>query len=123
MRGVDAWFADRAEAARPTLDEEPERLLELGYARAAVTAAITLLEVQLRGRMDLTTQPTRPMSTGQLAGLASSTGVISREDLNQIPTWLRIRNAAVHTTKPIPMREARTVIRGVRELIQRLARP
>ncbi len=120
LQQVASWFENRAEAIRLTLDEEPERLLEMGSPRAAVIAAITLLEVQLRKKLDLTTQPARPMSLAQLVRLASTREVIGQRAAEQIQTWLRVRNAAVHTPKPISTRDARVVVRGVRELIQRL---
>lgn len=121
LQQVASWFAERAEAIRPTLDVEPERLLEMGSARAAVIAAMTLLEVQLRKRLALEAKSEgRPMTLGQLARLATTVQLIGPEAAEQIRTWLQIRNIAVHTANPIPVREARSIIQGVREMIQRL---
>ncbi len=119
LQSVANWFAARAQAARPSLEEEPERLLEIGSTRAAVIAALTLLEVELRKRLDLTTVP-RPMSTSQLVRLASTNGIIGAAALDQIQSWLKIRNTAVHTPKPISMDEARPVVRGVRDLFRKI---
>jgi len=121
LQRVADWFAERAEAIRPTLDVEPERLLEMGSARAAVIAAMTLLEVHLRKKLALDTKSEgRPMSLGQLVRLASTVQLTGPEAAEQIKSWLRIRNVAVHTANPIPVREARSIIVGVRELIQAL---
>jgi SIR2-like domain len=121
LHRVADWFAERAEAIRPTLDVEPERLLQIGSARAAVIAAMTLLEVQLRKSLALDAKSeSRPMSLGQLARLASTVQLIGPEAAERIRAWLRIRNVAVHTANPISLREARGVIDGVRDLIRRL---
>jgi len=122
LREVAKWFSVRAEVTTSTLEEEPERFLKMGYTRAAVIAATTLLEVSLRRRLDLISEPTRPMGLGQLTGLAASKEVLSREAEGKIRIWSRIRNAAVHTPKPISVRDARAVVQGVRELLKEIDR-
>jgi hypothetical protein len=122
LEQVSKWFSARADAVEPALNEEPERLLEVGLPRAAVITAMTLLEVQLRQNLGLTLQPTRPMSMRQLAALAVENQVIASNDLNDIQKWSQLRNAAVHTAKPVTRREAEVMIRGIRRLIERLRR-
>jgi hypothetical protein len=120
LQEVTNWFAARAELTLPTLEEEPERFLELGYGRAAVIAAMTLFETRLRKRLDLTLEPSRPMSLVQLTRLAVESGLISEKDAELVQGWSRTRNAAVHTTKSIPIRTARAVVLGIRDLLRKL---
>jgi len=120
LKNVDAWFAARASKLQPTVEEEPERLLGLGLTRASVIAALTLLEVHLRKRLALTTRPTRPMGLGQLLQLAMAQSTIPDSDITFVKQWITIRNIAVHSPDPISAKEARRVVEGVRDLIQRM---
>lgn len=123
LRAVSDWFASRAEGARQIFSEEPERLLEVS-PRAAVVSAITLLEIAFRMRLgsDILSSA-QPVSLGKLARVAMSREIVTSNDYEEIQSWLRTRNAAVHTARSISRAEAERIIRGVRELIARLGEP
>jgi HEPN domain-containing protein len=102
---------------------EPRRLFEAKAYRAAVTAAMTLLEVTLRQRLSkpgLEAVP-RPMSMRQLLRLASEKNLL-QDSYDEVLLWTKLRNDAVHTAKPISRNEAKAVVEGV-ERILGLGRP
>jgi hypothetical protein len=97
---------------------EPRRLLEAKEYRAAVIAAMTLLETMLRQilRSQPSSRDLRLMSLRQLLDKAAEVGIAvgSREEISG---WIRLRNSAVHTSKPVSRIEARAVVEGVERIL------
>jgi hypothetical protein len=120
LQQVSDWFATQAQTYLLPLEEEPDRLLEMGYSRAAVIAATTLLETRLRERLNLMSVPNRPMGFVQLVRLAVENGALTLERGNVVNEWAKLRNLAVHTAKTISMKEARIVVHGIKKLIDEL---
>ena len=92
---------------------EPRRLYDAREYRAAVIAAMTLLEATLRLRLDKDAweRVQRPMSLRQLLNRAADTGIV--EDRDEILGWIKLRNDAVHTAKHVSRNDARAVVEGV----------
>src|SRR5205085_1086596 len=83
--------------------DEPRRLYEAKEYRAAVISAMTLLETTLRQRLEKefgTDYAKRPL-TRHLIDHAAERQMISRDAKERIYHWMRVRNEAVHTPRPI----------------------
>jgi len=76
---------------------EPRRLLKAKEYRAAVIAAMTLLESTLRQRLNKPSPEAmrRPMSMRQLLELAIKEG-IAQDHYQDVLVWTKLRNDAVH---------------------------
>jgi hypothetical protein len=94
---------------------EPRRLLDAREYRAAVISAMTLLETDLRQRLNKPPREAvrRPMSMRQLLSLAEEQGIID-SDLSE---WTRLRNDVVHTGRPVTRNEAKLVVEGVERIV------
>ncbi|MER8658648.1 SIR2 family protein [Mesorhizobium sp. M0847] len=98
---------------------EPQRLFNAKEYRAAVISAMSLLEAELRTRLEKPgwERVRRPMSMRQLAELAANASVIPHNALQQISDWSQVRNAAVHTGGDVSRATAQQVVRGVQSLL------
>jgi len=94
---------------------EPQRLLQAKEYRAAVISAMTVLESELRDRLNKTPWPqtSRPMSMRSLIDRAVEEGIISRPFKQRLDNWMRLRNEAVHSAMPITKQQAAEVVNGV----------
>jgi HEPN domain-containing protein len=99
-------------------NQEPRRLFEAKEYRAAVIAAMTLLEATLRQRLSMQSSESlqRPMSLRQLLDRAARAGVVV-ESREEIPRWMVLRNDAVHTARPVSKNEAEAVVEGVERIL------
>lgn len=94
---------------------EPQRLLEAKEYRAAVISAMTVLEAELRERLNKTPWPqtSRPMSIRSLIDRAVEQGTISPALKQRLDAWMRLRNEAVHSAMPVTKSQATEVVNGV----------
>jgi len=111
------WMESVADSIRPGLFEEPRRLLEAEEYRPAVVSAMTLLESEIRPRVD---SPSQYISGSRLFELARQQEIIDIAQAKQVRTWNRLRNTAVHTGTGIGLRRATTVVEGVYSLLASL---
>jgi hypothetical protein len=100
---------------------EPMRLFEAGEYRAAVIAAMTLLESTLRQKFhDEDAGRIFPLlSLGQLLEHALKQKLLLNFQ-SELRVWIRLRNEAVHTGKHVANNEARNVVDGVQRAIAQL---
>jgi hypothetical protein len=120
---VREWLESAARELREALSDEPTRLLVLREYRAAVISAFTLLETSLRRALTLrglSTKPNWPLNT--LLAEVERQEILSRDETAAIAKWRAIRNNAVHTDKPISMRDAQEVVEGARALENKMRR-
>jgi hypothetical protein len=98
--------------------QEPRRLLEAKEYRAAVISAMTLLETDLRRRLNKAPRDAvrRPMSMRQLFDLAKEQGLVDLP-YGHLSEWIKIRNDAVHTGRPVTRNEAKLVVEGVERIV------
>lgn len=120
---IGTWFELRAGALLPTLDREPQRLLEKGEGRAAVISAVALLESELgRALGGPETTPTRDRKSRTLHGLireAGALGLLQGSEQTRVQGWVRRRNELVHNRGQIGLRAASNVVAGITELVER----
>lgn len=124
LRQVHGWFQNAAERLRPSLLAEPLRLFQNGEYRAAVIAAISLLESVLRRRIDLPSHSVtrsgsmRPISLRDLLEMAAGQGLLGNRDVKSLLDWLKVRNEVVHGGKQVTKAKAQQIVDGVREIVQ-----
>jgi hypothetical protein len=97
---------------------EPRRLLEAKEYRAAVIAAMTLLESTLRQRLNKPSPEAerRPTSMRRLLELATREGM-AQDHYQDALVWMKLRNDAVHTGRRVSRQEAQAVVEGVERII------
>lgn len=97
---------------------EPRRLFEAKEYRAAVIAAMTLLEATLRQRLNKPVREVvqRPMSLRQLLSRALEENVL-QDSYEEVLRWTKLRNDAVHTAKPVSRNEAKIAVEGVERIL------
>jgi hypothetical protein len=116
---VRTWFASAAERLEPGLAAEPRRLLHVQEYRAAITAAITLLESTLRQRLDLPRTPSaKTTSLRAVLEQAQRQGLLGDVPVETLLEWLRIRNEVVHTQRTISRATAEQIVNGVLGIVQ-----
>jgi hypothetical protein len=99
---------------------EPRRLFEAKEYRAAVIAAMTLLEATLRRRLNKAVREAvqRPMSMRQLLRQAFEEDILQDIPNEEVMRWTKLRNDAVHTGKSVSRSEARIVVEGVERILR-----
>ncbi len=98
---------------------EPNRLFQAKEYRAAVIAALTLLETNLRNRLDKSAwgQVQRPLALRSLIDRAIEQQLIQPELRQSLDSWMRTRNEVVHSSKPVSKAQAREIVEGVMNII------
>lgn len=118
---LNAWFLAAIEELTPSLMREPTRLLNAREYRAAVVSAITYLENALRHRLDMpTSEKRRPVSIREMLDLARAEGMLGKFEVDQVMSWLQVRNSIVHGETPVSAAKAREIVVGVGEIITQL---
>jgi len=104
------------------MQNEPQRLFALREYRAAVISAMTLFESKLRSALgkNQAVSSGRYLPLRALIDQATQLQIVDRGLIAPVSSWLKIRNAAVHSGMPIGKAEANEVITGVARLIQHL---
>jgi hypothetical protein len=98
-------------------NQEPRRLFEAKEYRAAVIAAMTLLEATLRQRLikpDREAQ--RLMSMRQLLIRALEENIL-QVSYEEVLGWTKLRNDAVHTARAVSRNEAKLIVEGVERIL------
>lgn len=100
---------------------EPERLLNANEFRAAIIAAISLLEVELARHFDdKKPKDFRPSTIRTLTNYAEEIDLIMPDERREIDSFLRLRNEAVHRNVPVTRQQATTAVRIVQQIVGRL---
>lgn len=116
-------FRDLAQEMGLAQDAEPRRLFDAKEYRAAVIAAMTLLEATLRQKTNRIVFHTelRPMPMRRLVDQAIKEGIIPIDLGQQVLGWTKLRNSAVHTSEAIGRSEAKAVVDGVESIVRLIA--
>lgn len=118
---LNDWFGLAAADTRPRLEEEPTRLLRAKEYRAAIIAAISVLEKRLRERLGQRRFDTKksfaitPMIDDAVQG-----AIITPEQRDQLKKWLRTRNVAVHLEGDVNAAQATEIVNGVVAMLQQI---
>ena len=102
-------------------ESEPERLIAAKEYRAALIAAVALLETRL-GRVTGLEQGSsfRRPPLAEIARRAASQGLINDDEQNTIVNSIRLRNGALHQDRHVTQNEAIEAVRVIMEVVRRL---
>lgn len=122
IQSLEQLLKDIAQEAIGTRNGEPIRLFLAGEYRAAVIAAVTLLEAALRTRLNkrLDVPEESRMSIQNLISRAENRGVQFSVPAEKIRSWVALRNKAVHTEASITRANAQDAVYGIINLLQQL---
>jgi len=101
---------------------EPQRLLEAKEYRAAVISAMTLLETRLRELLDNAPwrENRRPQPIRSLFDQAVEHGLLPEESRLALNSWMRARNAAVHSATIVSKAQADEIVTSILALLYQL---
>lgn len=118
---MDEIFLSLYQELQSGFENEPDRLIEKKEYRAAVVSAITLLESQLRNRIErLFDLRFKPYSLSQLLDLAYKEDFIDKKHYTSLRQWVMIRNKLVHTSEGIDTRTAKKIVTNINEVVNEL---
>jgi hypothetical protein len=121
---IEVWLSSNATQVQANYSDgsEPERLIAAREYRAALIAAIAMLENQLNRYLLDTDQyePLRGRSLGDLVRRAAHQGLISNAEVNTLFVSIKLRNAALHQNSPVTERQAVEAVHLIMDVIQRL---
>ena len=112
VRLIEVAFARFAAEIAPSLDEEPQRLLAKREYRAAVIAAFTMLEHDLRNALSTTEIEMFLPKTAffQLLEIAVKRELITKKQMVSLREHLRVRNTLVHTREQVNAAQAKKIV-------------
>ena len=117
------WVRTATTEQNPVFFAEMNRLFEAEEYRAAVISAITSLETSLRERIEVPEEGRRGMITVRsLLQRAQEEERLGKYQVQKVLEWLRVRNDVVHLQAPVTRNKARTIVKGVEELLEALRR-
>ena len=120
---LENWLEAVTRELKPKLAQEMERLLDAKEYRAAVISAITSLETALRECVKMPGDGgPRLASMRQLVQNAHEGQRLGGYQVRQVLDWLRVRNGVVHSQARVLPDRARTIVRGVDEILKSLSR-
>lgn len=97
---------------------EPQRLLQAGELRAAVLAAVSLLEVTLRNRLGKSdVSDEKRMSLRRLIDVAENRGQLPPQSKERVLQWISIRNNIAHSAAQVSKAQSESVVNGILEIL------
>lgn len=115
IKAIESAFANAFSKISPSLEDEPSRLLEKKEYRAAVIAAFSLLEHDLRQLFELSGLDifAARSSLGMLLEYARKEEVFSDKEYQKIRSHVAIRNRIAHTRSEVSSAQAKAIVREV----------
>lgn len=111
-------FRTIAQSLKQGISDEPSRLFEAREFRAAVIAAISLLETALRQRLGKSELPRgQPMSLRRLVELAALENLLPPGSSEEVMSWIVLRNEVVHSNAQVSRSKAREIVEGIKGII------
>lgn len=114
------WFNNKSEFFRETYEDEPNRLLIKKEYRAAIVSVFTLFEIKLKEVVPAIKEfieERRPLTIHQLLKIAVDLKLINKNEYYKIREWSQIRNQLVHTDKKINHNQAKSIVKGIYNII------
>jgi hypothetical protein len=115
IKTIEAAFSDAFSRISPSLEDEPRRLIEKKEYRAAVIAAFSLLEHDLRQLFELSGLDifAARSSLGMLLEHARKEEVFTVKEFQSIKAHANIRNRIAHTRGEVSAAQAKTIVREI----------
>jgi hypothetical protein len=121
---IEGWFKSIAHEYTEYFEKEPFRLIEKNEFRASIISSISLLERNLRNRIDVnqTQYKSRIVPLYQIFKLAVEQQLINKKDYESIRHGLEIRNTIVHSLKNVNVTQdtAQNLAEIIDKIIKRL---
>ena len=119
LADLEGWLRTAAQDFAPRISDEPQRLIQAREYRAAVIAAVSLLEVNLRRHLqDDESLSRRAYSIRHLLQEAMRAESIPAEKARRLKEWLYLRNEVVHSNVSVSRKKAQEIVDGIMEIIQ-----
>jgi hypothetical protein len=121
LAALRGFFSDAARDLKPEYESEPQRLLLERHPEAAVITAFTLLERELRSRVDLGDNRPRLLTFREL--LRSASFIFDDVDSAKLQDIAMLRNRIVHgDSEGLDMRQARSAVSLIMAALEKLRR-
>jgi len=115
IKEIESAFSDAFSKISPALEDEPTRLVAKKEYRAAVIAAFSLLEHELRQFLESSGLDafSARSSLVKLLDYARSKEALSPEEFQRIRVHAAVRNHIAHTRGDVTVGQAKTIVRDV----------
>ena len=122
FKALEAAFAKAFEKISPALEDEPSRLITKKVSRAAVIAAFSLMEHELRQYLELVGLDTfsSRSSLGSLMEIARSREIFDPKIFEKIRMHAATRNRIAHTRTEVSAQQAKTLVREISTAVARV---
>jgi NAD-dependent SIR2 family protein deacetylase len=114
-KALESAFAGAFEKISPALEDEPNRLLAKKEYRAAVIAAFSLLEHELRQQLELLNLDTfsSRSSLGSLMEIARSREILPPKVFDRLRMHASMRNRIAHSRTEVTSQQAKVLVKDV----------
>jgi len=117
------WFREVAARRTENQASEPERLFDAREYRAAIIAAVSLLEAEAARYLESKKSADYRLQTIRtLTDLVEKDGLITADERRQLDVTVRLRNEAVHRNIQVTRQQASDAVRVVKDIVDRLRR-
>lgn len=122
IKAIELAFADAFSRISPSLEDEPDRLLKKKEYRAAVIAAFSLLEHDLRQLFELSGLDlfASRSTLRMMLDYAKKEEVFTTQEFGRIRSHMIVRNRITHSRVEIPAAQAKTIVREIAEATAKL---
>ncbi|MFZ3287932.1 MAG: SIR2 family protein [Telluria sp.] len=119
LKALESAFAAAFQKLSPALEDEPSRLIAKKEYRAAVIAAFSLLEHELRQNMEIAgfDKFMTRSSLGQLLEFAKSREILEPKLYTQLRAHVALRNRIAHTRAEVTAPQARALVKDVASVV------
>lgn len=122
LKSLESAFAAAFQKLSPALEDEPSRLIAKKEYRAAVIAAFSLLEHELRQNMEVAgfDKFMTRSSLGQLLEFLKSREIIEPKLYAQLREHVVLRNRIAHTRAEVSAPQARALVKDVASVVAKI---
>ncbi|MEG9625484.1 SIR2 family protein [Pseudomonas guariconensis] len=122
IKAIETAFAEAFSRISPSLEDEPNRLLQKKEYRAAVIAAFSLLEHDLRQLFELSGLDlfASRSTLSMMLEYAKKEEVFTAQEFRSIRSHMIVRNRITHSRVEIPAAQAKTIVREITEATAKL---
>lgn len=121
-KALESAFAAAFRKLSPTLEDEPSRLIAKKEYRAAVIAAFSLLEHEIRQNMEIAgfNKLMTRSSLAQLLELVNSREILEPKLYTQLRSHVALRNRIAHTRAEVSAQQARALVKDVALVVSKV---
>lgn len=115
IKAIETAFSEAFSRISPSLEDEPNRLFQKKEYRAAVIAAFSLLEHDLRQLFELSGLDifSSRSTLGMMLEYAKKEEVFTAKEYQRIRSHMSVRNRIAHTRVEVSAAQAKTILREI----------